>query len=113
MTSMRETIAKNTKIAREHQISQKMRDMDLEALRSVMSTPQGRWLMSRLLGRTHIYDPLCRERLLEDEAVRNIGLDYLRDLSSLGLEGVKLKQQAEQEYAATRLQLELEFERTY
>jgi hypothetical protein len=83
-----------------------IRSQDMEALRYVMESPLGRHFMARLLDATRIYSPLSNETTLLDEGRRRVGLEYVRLIQSMGLEGMKLLHQMEEEYAEKRIELE-------
>lgn len=83
-----------------------VRNQDMEALRYVMESPLGRHFMARLLDATKIYSPLSNETTLLDEGRRRVGLEYVRLIQSMGLEGMKLLHKMEKEYAEKRIELE-------
>ena len=83
-----------------------IRNQDMEALRYVMESPLGRHFMARLFDATRIYSPLSNETTLLDEGRRRVGLEYVRLIQSMGLEGMKLLHKMEEEYAEKRIELE-------
>lgn len=87
-------------------IEETIRSQDMEALRYVMESPLGRHFMARLLDATRIYSPLSNETTLLDEGRRRVGLEYLKLVQSMGLEGMKWLHQMEEEYAEKRIELE-------
>ena len=83
-----------------------IQSQDMEALRYVMESPLGRHFIARLLDATKIYSPLSNETTLLDEGRRRVGLEYVRLIQSMGLEGMKWLHKMEVEYAEKRLELE-------
>lgn len=82
-----------------------IRRRDEEALREILGNESGRWFLMRLLDLTKI-NQTCftgNSHTFYNEGKRDVGLDILRQISGLGIEGVKLKQQAELEYIQAQL----------
>lgn len=83
-----------------------MSEKDKAALRYVLQDQLGRFFIARLFDATLIYSPLGNDRMELDEGRRRVGLEYLRYIRSLGLEGMDALHTMEKEYANYKLELE-------
>lgn len=77
-----------------------IRRRDEEALMELLLTPSGRWFLMRLLDATKVNAPCFtgNSQTFYNEGRREVGLMLLNNIAALGLEGIKLKQEAEIEY---------------
>ena len=76
--------------------------MDKEALLFLLNSKEGRWFLMRLLDRTDVFSNTFRcdaAAAAYCEGRRSVGIDVMTDITSMGVEGLKLKQMAELEYA--------------
>lgn len=76
--------------------------LDRESLLFLLSHTEGRWFLMRLFDRTDLFGNTFNTDALVNaysEGRRSIGIGILSDIKSLGMEGLKLKQEAESEYA--------------
>lgn len=81
---------------------------DREALVEILSSESGRWFLMRLLDATKV-NAVCftgNSKTFYNEGRRDVGLGVIKSISALGLEGIRLKQQAEMEYAECQLKLQ-------
>lgn len=81
---------------------------DKNSLVEILSTESGRWFLMRLLDATKV-NAICftgNSKTFYNEGRRDVGLGIIKSISALGLEGIKLKQQAEMEYAEFQLKLQ-------
>lgn len=81
---------------------------DREALVEILSSESGRWFLMRLLDATKV-NAVCftgNSKTFYNEGRRDVGLGVIKSISALGLEGIRLKQQAEMEYAEFQLKLQ-------
>lgn len=73
---------------------------DQQALTALLKSEDGRWFLMRLLDATKV-NSMCftgNSKTFYNEGRRDVGLSILADVAKLGIEGIKLKQQAEMEY---------------
>lgn len=73
---------------------------DQQALTALLKSEDGRWFLMRLLDATKV-NSMCftgNSKTFYNEGRRDVGLNILADVAKLGIEGIKLKQQAEMEY---------------
>lgn len=77
-----------------------IRRRDEESLRDILGSESGRWFLMRLLDITKINQQCFtgNSQTFYNEGKREVGLEILRQITCLGLEGVQLKQKAELEY---------------
>ena len=78
------------------------REMDRNALLFLLNSKEGRWFLMRLFDRTDIFGSAFNSDALINaysEGRRSVGINILSDIKGLGMDGLKLKQQAEAEYA--------------
>jgi hypothetical protein len=77
-----------------------IRHKDEEALMELLLTPSGRWFLMRLLDAAKVNAPCFtgNSQTFYNEGRREVGLMLLNNIAALGLEGIKLKQEAEIEY---------------
>ena len=76
--------------------------IDREALLFLLNSREGRWFLMRLLDRTDVFgNVFCDSPHTNayNEGRRSIGINILSDITALGMDGLKLKHQAETEYA--------------
>ena len=81
---------------------------DRESLVEILSSESGRWFLMRLLDAAKV-NAVCftgNSKTFYNEGRRDIGLGVIKSISALGLEGIRLKQQAEMEYAEFQLKLQ-------
>lgn len=81
---------------------------DRESLIEILSSESGRWFLMRLLDATKV-NAVCftgNSKTFYNEGRRDVGLGVIKSISALGLEGIRLKQQAEMEYAEFQLKLQ-------
>ncbi len=81
---------------------------DRESLVEILSSESGRWFLMRLLDATKV-NAVCftgNSKTFYNEGRRDVGLGVIKSISALGLEGIRLKQQAEMEYAEFQLKLQ-------
>ena len=74
--------------------------LDQESLKSILKTIDGRWFLMRLLDATGVMANTFtgNSTTFFNEGKRQVGLEILARITELGIEAVKLKQQAEIEY---------------
>ena len=74
--------------------------LDQESLKSILKTVDGRWFLMRLLDATGVMANTFtgNSTTFFNEGKRQVGLEILARITELGVEAVKLKQQAELEY---------------
>lgn len=84
----------------------KKREKDQRAIYEIMTSPSGRWFITRLLDATGINAKSFtgNSETFYREGKRAIGIHVLKQIESLGLDGLKLKQQAEMEYANQQIE---------
>jgi hypothetical protein len=78
-------------------------EMDRESLLYLLNSREGRWFLMRLLDKTDLFGNTFHADSLVNaysEGRRSIGINILSDIKALGMDGLKLKQQAETEYAS-------------
>lgn len=82
-----------------------IRRRDEEALREILGSESGRWFLMRLLDLTKVNQNCFtgNSHTFYNEGKREVGLEILRKITSLGIEGVKLKQTAELEYIQAQI----------
>lgn len=76
--------------------------LDRESLLFLLSHTEGRWFLMRLFDRTDLFGNTFNTDALINaysEGRRSVGINILSDIKGLGMDGLKLKQQAEAEYA--------------
>lgn len=81
---------------------------DRESLVEILNSESGRWFLMRLLDATKV-NAVCftgNSKTFYNEGRRDVGLGVIKSISALGLEGIRLKQQAEMEYAKFQLKLQ-------
>lgn len=81
---------------------------DRESLIEILSSESGRWFLMRLLDATKV-NAVCftgNSKTFYNEGRRDVGLGVIKSIFALGLEGIRLKQQAEMEYAEFQLKLQ-------
>ncbi len=81
---------------------------DRESLVEILNSESGRWFLMRLLDATKV-NAVCftgNSKTFYNEGRRDVGLGVIKSISALGLEGIRLKQQAEMEYAEFQLKLQ-------
>lgn len=88
---------------------EKVRKMDLAALRYLMADASGRWFLMRLLEQCHVLSPAVFSeenvnRLLIAEGERRVGLTILHNVELMNV--LDAKQQAEREYYAFMRQVD-------
>lgn len=78
---------------------------DEKALREILGNESGRWFLMRLLDFTKVNQSCFtgNSHTFYNEGKREVGLEILRMITDLGIDGVKLKQTAELEYIQTQL----------
>lgn len=82
-----------------------IRRKDEESLWEILRSESGRWFLMRLLDLTKV-NQTCftgNSHTFYNEGKREVGLEIMRKVTSLGIEGVKLKQTAELEYIQAQL----------
>lgn len=81
-----------------------LRRRDEEALRYLLKNKEGRWFLMRLLDLTKVTQSCFtgNSHTFYNEGKRDVGLAIMRDIASLGIDGIKLKQKAEFEYIETQ-----------
>ena len=74
--------------------------LDQESLKNILKTVDGRWFLMRLLDATGVMSNTFtgNSTTFFNEGKRQVGLEILARITELGIEAVKLKQQAELEY---------------
>ena len=74
--------------------------LDQESLKNILKTVDGRWFLMRLLDATGVMANTFtgNSTTFFNEGKRQVGLEILARITELGIEAVKLKQQAELEY---------------
>ena len=74
--------------------------LDQESLKNILKTVDGRWFLMRLLDATGVMSNTFtgNSTTFFNEGKRQVGLEILARISELGIEAVKLKQQAKLEY---------------
>lgn len=79
---------------------QELHRLDQKSLRAILKTKDGRWFLMRMLDSTGVNSNSFtgNSHTFFNEGKRQAGLELLARIQELGLEGVKLKQQAELEY---------------
>lgn len=84
----------------------KQREKDEQAIRSMLGTETGRWFITRLLDATGIHAKSFtgNSETFYREGKRAIGIYVLQQIESLGMDGLRLKQQAEIEYANQQIE---------
>lgn len=82
-----------------------IRRRDEEALRDLLGNESGRWFLMRLMDFTKVNQSCFtgNSHTFFNEGKREVGLEIMRMMAGLGIEGVKLKQTAELEYIQTQL----------
>lgn len=81
---------------------------DKEALLDLLGSESGRWFLMRMLDVTKV-NSMCftgNSKTFYNEGRRDVGLDIIKSILALGLQGIELKQQAEMEYAEFQLKLQ-------
>nr|DAH63675.1 MAG TPA: hypothetical protein [Caudoviricetes sp.] len=81
---------------------------DKEALLDLLGSESGRWFLMRMLDVTKV-NSMCftgNSKTFYNEGRRDVGLGIIKSILALGLQGIKLKQQAEMEYAEFQLKLQ-------
>ena len=79
------------------------RELDREALLFLLNSREGRWFLMRFFDRTDIFGNAFNADALVNaysEGRRSVGIGILSDIKELGMDGLKLKQQDESEYAS-------------
>lgn len=79
-------------------------EIDRDALLFLLGCREGRWFLMRLLDRTDTFgNVFCSDTAMNayNEGRRSIGINILSDITALGMDGLKLKHLAENEYAKT------------
>lgn len=73
---------------------------DEKALKALLKTADGRWFLMRLFDMTEINADTFtgNSQTFYKEGKRRIGVELLRQIAAMGIEGIKLKQRAELEY---------------
>lgn len=85
---------------KQRRLVEEMADKDKACLLELLSSSWGRWFLMRLFDRCYLFSDTFtgNSKTFQLEGMRKVGLLYLQDISSLGVEAIKLKQEAELEY---------------
>lgn len=91
-------------VYRQKRLLEDMAKRDRAALLELLGSPLGRWFLMRLFDRCYLFSDTFtgNSKTFQLEGMRKVGLLYLQDISGLGVDAVKLKQEAEIEYIKTQ-----------
>lgn len=101
-------IDSDKKSFRQRRLLEEMYKKDEDALQALLSSSLGRWFLMRLFDRCYLFSDTFtgNSKTFQLEGMRKVGLLYLQDISRLGVEAIKLKQEAELEYIRTQQEFE-------
>lgn len=81
-------------------LQEELKRRDREALEALLGCREGRWFLMRLFDRCRLNAEVFtgNSATFRNEGMRKVAIMYQEDIAALGLDAVKLKQQAELEY---------------